>query len=196
MEIDYVTTLVVPVLMGVGLAAACGLRAFLPLFVVSLAAHYDLLTLNPSFNWLDSTPAIIALGVAVVLEILSDKIPVVDNFLDSAAIYIKPIAAAIITAGLVSQFDPWLAAVLGLITGGSTAALVHLGKAGVRMASTAVTAGTGNIFLSVGEDIFAFLGSIFAIFAPIAAGILAVAAVVLLCRFIKRRLERKRAATT
>jgi hypothetical protein len=196
MDVDYVTTLVVPVLMGIGLAAACGLRAFLPLFVVSLAAHYDLLTLNPSFNWLDSTPAMIALCVAVALEILSDKIPVVDNFLDSAAVYIKPIAAAIITAGLVSQFDPWLATVLGLITGGTTAALVHMGKAGVRVASTAVTAGMGNIFLSITEDIFAFLGSIFAIFAPIAAGILAIFAVVMLYRFIRQRIGRKCAATT
>ncbi len=86
MDIDYVSTLVIPLLMGIGLAASCGLRAFLPLFVVSLTAHYDLLTLNPSFSWLDSTPAMITLGVAVALEILSDKIPVVDNFLDSAAI--------------------------------------------------------------------------------------------------------------
>jgi hypothetical protein len=189
---DFIDTIAIPLLMGVALSAACGLRAFLPLFLLGIAAHYDLVALNQSFEWLESTPAIVAFGVAVVIEILGDKFPAVDHFLDSIAVFVKPAAAAIALAGVATNWDPVFAMVVGLIAGGTAASVVHLGKAGLRLASSMATTGTGNPILSIVEDIVSFLGTLLAMFVPIAAGIVAIFAVFALARFIKRKLSRRR----
>ena len=186
---DILQTIAIPLLMGLALSAACGLRAFLPLLLLGIAAHYDLVTLNQSFEWLESTPAIIAFGAAVVIEILGDKFPVVDHFLDSIAIFVKPAAAAIALAGVATNWDPVFAMVVGLIAGGAAASVMHLGKAGFRLASTSMTAGVGNPVLSIVEDVVSFFGTLFALFAPIAAGVLAILILVAIARFIKRKLS-------
>ena len=72
------TTLVTGLCMGLALAATCGLRAFLPLFVVSLLSHLGHIELSDGFEWMSSTSAVAGLGAAVLLELLADKIPVVD----------------------------------------------------------------------------------------------------------------------
>ncbi len=46
--------------MGLGLAAACGFRVFVPLLVMSLASRGGHLDLATSFEWIASTPAMIA----------------------------------------------------------------------------------------------------------------------------------------
>jgi hypothetical protein len=172
--------------MGISLSAACGLRAFLPLFVLSVSALFGWVELNQAFDWLGSPVAATAFGCAVLLEIISDKFPVVDNILDAIGSYVKPIAATLIVAGVIRDWDPLLAAIVGLVAGGGTAAAVHIGKAGLRMASTAVTAGLGNVFLSVVEDIAALAGSALAVFAPVLAAALLVFAFVLAWKAIAR----------
>jgi len=182
----------IPLLMGIALAAVCGLRAFLPLFALSLAAYFDFVVLNSSFDWLDSTAAIIAFGIAVVLELVADKIPAVDNLLDTAAIYVKPVAAAIVVAGVAKDLDPVFAVGLGLITGGTLAAVIHLGKAAFRLASTVITAGLGNFAISVVEDVVSFITSILALFAPVIAIIVVGLEIVLAVRFVRKRFFGKR----
>ena len=89
------------VLMGLALAATCGLRAFLPRFVVGCLGALGKLELASSFQWLQQPIALAALGLAVVLEVAGDKFPVVDHFLDSAAVVVKPIAATIAAAATI-----------------------------------------------------------------------------------------------
>ena len=164
--------------MGIGLAACAGLRAFLPLFVVSLAGKLEFVTLSDSFSWLASWPALIVFGVAVVAEILSDKIPIVDNFLDSVQIFVKPIAGAFVAATVVADWSPLYVTVVAIIGGGSAAGLVHVAKAKVRLASSVTTAGFGNPVLSVTEDVGALAGSVGALVVPqIVVGILIVGVV-------------------
>ena len=43
---------VLSVALGIGLAAACGFRVFVPMLFVSLAAKAGKLTLVPSFQWM------------------------------------------------------------------------------------------------------------------------------------------------
>ena len=62
---------------GTAIAAACGLRAFLPLLALGLAARFGMFHLRPGAEWMASDPALWALGIATVLEIASDKVPVV-----------------------------------------------------------------------------------------------------------------------
>lgn len=179
--------ILIPVLMGVALAAATGLRAFLPLFVLSIAARGGLVQLSPSFDWIESTPALIALGVAVVLEILSDKIPVLDNVLDQIGGYVKPVAATILASSLFTSIDPLFAIVLGIIAGGVPAAAVHSAKSAIRLGSTAFTFGSGNFFLSILDDLFSFLGSIIGVLAPFLAAALAIVIIAIIWRVRKRK---------
>ena len=59
--------------LGVGLAAASGFRVFLPLFVLSVAAYLgaDYLPLSEQWKWVGSIPAMITLGIAMIVEILA-----------------------------------------------------------------------------------------------------------------------------
>ncbi len=152
--------------MGIGLAACAGLRAFLPLFVVALAGKLELVTLSDSFAWLASWPALIVFGAAVVVEVLSDKFPFVDNLLDSVQLFVKPIAGALVAATVVEDWAPLYVTVVAVIGGGSAAGLVHVAKAKVRLVSSTTTAGFGNPVLSVSEDVGALAGSLGSILVP------------------------------
>lgn len=78
MEKEVITA----VALGVGLAASCGFRVFVPLLVASIAARTGVFPLNESFQWLAGWPAIISFGTATVIEIFAYYIPFVDNLLD------------------------------------------------------------------------------------------------------------------
>lgn len=163
------------VMMGVGLAASAGLRAFLPLLLVGLAGRAELVPLGEHFAWLAGTPALTVLTVAVLLEVLGDKIPLLDNALDAAGTVVRPVAGAIAAAAPITTLDPLTAAVVGLVIGTSVAGGVHLAKASLRLGSTAATAGIVNPALSVGEDVASFTGALIAIFVPVMAFALALA---------------------
>ena len=49
---------------GLGLAAACGFRVFVPLLITSIAAHSGHLQLASSFDWVGSTPALVTFSLA------------------------------------------------------------------------------------------------------------------------------------
>ena len=55
--------------LGLSLAATCGLRAFLPLLVVSALAAMGKLELADSFSWMATPLALVCFGSAVVIEI-------------------------------------------------------------------------------------------------------------------------------
>ena len=153
--------------MGLALAATCGLRAFLPLFVVSVLSHFGHIELSEGFEWMSSRLAVVGLGVAVLLEVLADKIPVVDHVLDTVAVVVKPVAAMIAAASVMTELDPMLSTVVGLVLGGTMAQGVHLVKAKLRLLSSALTATVANPFLSIIEDLLALVATIMAFLLPV-----------------------------
>ncbi len=159
--------IIITILMGISLAACAGLRAFLPLLVVSVAAKTGLIQLGSGFEWLSSWPSIIVFSVAVLFEILGDKIPAVDHFLDVFGTFVKPVAGTIAVASTFFDLSPLHATFYGIIFGGTVAEGVHLVKAKARIVSTATTAGFGNPLLSIAEDAASLSGSIMAIFIPV-----------------------------
>jgi len=159
--------LVVQLAMGISLAACAGLRAFLPLLVVGLAGKLDVIPLSGSFEWLASTPALVVFGVAVVTEVLADKIPGVDHVLDLVQVWVKPIAGTILVASVLTDLSALQTAVLGIVLGGATAGSVHLLKSKVRLLSTVTTAGLGNPLISVAEDTGVLAASVGAILVPL-----------------------------
>ena len=163
---EQVGTLAFQVAMGIGLAACAGLRAFLPLLVVSVAGKLGWVPLSDRFEWLATWPAVVVFGVAVVAELLSDKIPLIDNLLDTLQVWVKPIAGALLAIAVLTELEPLPATALGIMAGASSAGLVHVVKAKVRLLSSALTTGLGNPILSVIEDAVALVGSVLSIVVP------------------------------
>lgn len=144
-------------LLGLGLAASSGLNTFLPLLMLAGAAHFRWfgVDLNGSFGWLASDGALAALGVATLVEIVGDKVPVVDHALDVLGTWARPVAGTLAAASVFHGVDPATAALAGLVIGAPTAFGVHAAKAGTRAASSATTLGLGNPILSTLEDLTA-----------------------------------------
>ncbi|MSO57303.1 MAG: DUF4126 domain-containing protein, partial [Acidobacteria bacterium] len=60
---------------GVVLALAAGFSIFVPLLALSLAAQSGWVELSPSFAWLATIPASVALATAMILEIAAYYVP-------------------------------------------------------------------------------------------------------------------------
>lgn len=165
------TSTIMSFFLGIGLAASAGFRVFLPLFALSLGAHFgaDVLNLNESWQWVGSWPAMITLGVATLIEIAAYYIPVVDNLLDSIAIPLAAIAGTVLMASTLLDMGEVATWALAIIAGGGTAAAVSGTTATTRAISTGTTAGTGNFLVTTGETAASSVLSITSfIWAPLA----------------------------
>lgn len=193
---------------GVGLAAACGFRVFVPLFIASLAANTGVEAfggmdfqqmLGADFEWLGSTPITIALGVATVLEIGSYYIPWLDNALDTIATPAAVVAGTFISGAMLPEFmgDDAFKWIVAAIMGGGTAGVVQGASVIARGASTATTGGVGNPAVSTAELGGSVLTAGLAVMIPIVAAILVVVMLFFfirtIIRWFGRRSERKRA---
>ncbi len=188
LDIEFLKALVVPVTMGLCLAGATGFRVFLPLCLLSWAARLDILPLNGSFEWLSSNAALITFTVAVILEFIGDKFPVVDHALDAIGIFVKPVVGALIMAAPLVTLDPLIACVVGAVAGGSIAGGIGLAKAKGRLVANTATLGFAAPVISVIEDILTVLLSVMAIIFPVVA----LAGVIVLVVFISMRILRRR----
>jgi hypothetical protein len=184
-------SLVVAALTGVALAACAGLRVFLPLLAVGLAARGFDWPLASSMEWLASDAALVTFGVASVVEILGDKVPAIDHLLDGAQTFLAPAAGAMVAVSSLGELPPALAVSLGVITGAPIAAGVHLLAATTRLGSSAFTGGVANPALSIVEDAAAGVGVVLAFLIPI----LVVVALLLVALGL-RRWRRSRTAAT
>ncbi len=153
---------------GVAIAAACGLRAFLPLLALSLGVHFELLHVHPSAAWLGSMPTILTLVWATILELAADKVPALDHALDAVAMVLRPAAAALAAWATFSGAHPALAVAAAAVLGAGAMG-VQVAKAKVRIGSSMLTWGTANPLLSFAEDAIAIVLSSLAILAPLLA---------------------------
>lgn len=188
-------TWILPALLGLGLASASGLRTFLPLLALALAARLELfgVRLNEQMEWLVSTPAIAALAVAAVTEFLGDKVPVVDHVLDAVGSVARPLAGAVAAGAVFWNLDPTAAAIAGLIVGAPAALAFNTAKGGTRVASTATTGGLGNPILSFLEDLLSLGTVLLALLAPLLVPVLLIALLVVLLVLVRRFRRPRRA---
>lgn len=191
-------TWVLPALLGLGLASATGLRTFLPLLMLALAARFGLfgIALNDQMSWLADWPAIAALGVAAVVEFAGDKIPVVDHGLNVLGAFTRPVAGAVAAGSVFAGLDPTTAAIAGVIVGAPTAFAFNAAQGGARLTSTAATGGVGNPTLSFIEDVLAFCTVILAFLAPILVPVVLIVLAVLVFRLARRLREKLYARET
>jgi uncharacterized protein DUF4126 len=160
---------------GLGLAAAAGLRVFLPLLMLGAAARLGWLPLVDGFDWLASTSGLTALGVASILEIGAYYIPWIDNLLDAVASPLAILTGVLATAAVTTDLPPPLRWALAIVAGGGTAGAVQAVTSLTRLKSTALTAGLGNPVLATLELVGSFLTSIVAIVLPLVAIVLVIA---------------------
>lgn len=180
-----VLDLVLAAAAGTAIAAACGLRAFLPLLALGLGVRTGFVQLAPSGEWIASTPVLITLAWATAVELAADKVPALDHALDAVSTFIRPVAAAAAAWCTFAGLPPVLAIAAALVLGGGAFG-VHVAKAKLRIGTSFLTFGTLNGFVSVAEDLFAMSLAAMAVLAPIAAFCAVVLFVVLLLRIARR----------
>ena len=175
-----------------GLSASAGLNAYIPLLVVGVIGHYfpDTLKLNQPWNLIANPWILILLGVLVIIEMLADKVPAVNHINDLIQTVVRPAAGAVAfaaSAKVVTDINPVLALACGLLVAGS----VHAVKSvAVRPAVTAATGGSGNVPVSIAEDVAATGVSILSLVLPVIMGTLLVIFFIMLAWWLARRASR------
>ncbi len=184
-------TLFTNLLGAIGLGSASGLNAWIPLLGLGIAQRVGAVTLTEPFDRLGSNTALALLALVFLIDLIGDKIAVIDHVLHAVGTVVAPVSGAIVFAAqdnLLSQSHPWAAAFAGVVLGES----VQLARGAVRPAVTAGTAGVGNPVVSAVEDAVAAVMTVLAIVVPVLAFLLLVALVVVLWRRV-RRWRRRRA---
>lgn len=185
---------VIAIFVGLGLAAACGLRVFLPLLVTSVSSHLGVIDLGPEWAWAGSWPAMVALGVAAAFEIGAYWVPWLDHALDVIAGPCAVVAGTLVAASQFGEIEPLVKWASALIAGGGLAATVKAAAMSIRAGSTVTTAGIGNPAVSTVESLLATAASVVAIIAPLIIGAALALVVLVVGVLVLRRVRRSRRA--
>jgi hypothetical protein len=193
---------VLEVLTGSGLAASAGLNAYIPLLSMGLLARYtDVITLPDGWRWLTNGWVLVILALLLAIELVADKVPVVDHVNDVVQTVIRPASGGLAfgagaSSETVTVSDPgaffasneWIPIIAGVLI----ALAVHGLKAASRPLINATTAGIGAPVASTAEDVTSVLVSLAAILLPLLVLVFLVALVFFLVWFLRRRRERRR----
>ncbi|MDT0529980.1 DUF4126 domain-containing protein [Micromonospora sp. DSM 115977] len=190
------------VLTGTGLAASAGLNAYIPLLTMGLLARYtSLIDLPGGWQWLGNGWVIAILAVLLVVEVVADKVPVVDHVNDVVQTVVRPTAGGLAfgagsSSETVTVSDPdtffsssqWVPVVAGVVI----ALGVHLLKSAARPVINATTAGVGAPVASTAEDATSAAMSVVAIILPVLVLAFLLGLVVFVFWFVRRRSDRRR----
>ena len=175
--------LVLSICLGIGLAAACGFRVFVPLLGISTAALAGDVDLASGFDWVGTWPALGCFLTATILEIAAYYVPWIDNVLDNIATPAAVVAGTVVAASVIADMSPLMQWTLAVIAGGGTAGVVQASTVALRGASTVTTGGTANFLVATAELIASVCTTILAILLPVACvGLVLVVAGLLLIR--------------
>ena len=164
-------------LTGTGLAASAGLNAYIPLLTMGLLARYtDAIDLPAGWSWITNGWTLLILALLLAIEVVADKVPVVDHVNDVVQTVVRPTAGGLaFGAGSSSQTvtvsDPgsffgshqWVPIAAGVLI----ALCVHGVKAASRPVVNATTAGMGAPVASTAEDVGSVVMSVLAIVLPV-----------------------------
>jgi hypothetical protein len=164
---DFSIESLIGIALGIGLAAATGFRIFIPLLLVGLAARFDMLPLGDGFQWLATTPALLTLGTAAVLETLGYYIPGVDHALDVLAGPATLLAGIVASAAVMTEVPPAVLWPVAVIAGGGAAGLTKASTALLRAKSGVATGGLANPIVSTIETVGATGITLLAIAVPV-----------------------------
>jgi len=161
------------VLLGIGLAATCGFRIFVPLLIMGIAGVSGYLNLSTGFEWIASYPAMIVFGIATVFEVVAYFFPYIDNLLNTISTPFSILAGVIVSAAVIADISPFLQWTLAIIiAGGGAASATSLLSNGAHHASTVVSGGITTPVISAVESVISVFLPVLAIAMPVLAFIL------------------------
>lgn len=178
--------LVLSIALGVVLAAATGLRVFLPALIASAAAYTGHLQLDEGFAWLGTPFALTMLGVAALVEVIAYYVPGVDNLLDTLSTPAAFIAGTVLSAAVMTDLPPIVQWAAAIIAGGGAAGLTQGVTAMLRAKSTLFTGGIGNPAVATAELGGALAVPLLALAAPFAALALMILLLWMALRLLRR----------
>jgi hypothetical protein len=153
--------------LGAGLASVAGVRAFVPLALYVLFAQMGFIV-PPDLLGLPADWTVVGvLSALAVVEILLDKVRVLDPGFGYAMVVVRALAGAVLFE---TMFEPEALldgrAVPGLVLGGGIAAFIAVLTVLLRPSSSTESAGVSTAFLSAIEDVVAILGGLIGLFLP------------------------------
>ena len=188
--------LLIAVAAGVVLAASAGLRAFMPLFGVGLASRFFDWSIAPSMDWMATDVGLVGLGIATLVELLADKVPLVDHTLDVLHTIVGPLAGALVAFSLTADLPTAIGAILAIALGAPVAGGVHLMAAITRVKSSVMSAGSFNPALSLAEDFISVSAIVLTIFIPLITLVIAPIVLGVILGYALRRFSRRGPASS
>jgi hypothetical protein len=196
---------VLEALTGTGLAASAGLNAYIPLVLLGTLARWtDLVDLPSGWQWLSNGWVLLILAILLTVEVVADKVPVVDHVNDVVQTVVRPTAGGLAfgagsTSETVTVTDPgaffsshqWVPIAAGVLI----ALAVHGVKAAARPVVNTATAGVGAPVASTVEDAGSILVSVAAILFPLLV-IVGLAVLAWFAVWIARRRSRRPARSS
>jgi len=197
---------VLEALTGTGLAASAGLNAYIPLLMMGLLARFtDVIDLPQGWSWLANGWVLVILGILLAVELVADKVPIVDHANDVVQTVVRPTAGGLAFgagsgAQTVTVSNPgsffgshqWVPVAAGVLI----ALCVHGVKATARPVVNVSTAGFGAPVVSTVEDFGSALMSVLAILMPILVLVGIVLFVWLAITVVRRRRRKRESASS
>lgn len=158
-------------LAGISLSAAAGLRVFLPVLALGLAARFGVLELGEEFAWLASDPVLLVVAIAALIEIGAYYVPLIDNLLDTLTTPAAIGGGTVIVASLLPEMQGFLQWGLAALLGGGSAGIVQGTTVIARGLSTSSTGGLGNPLVATSETGGSLVAILLAFVMPVVFGI-------------------------
>jgi uncharacterized membrane protein len=161
-------------LFALGLALAClaGIRAYLTVFGVGIAALLGWMPLPAGMDVVTSPWVLGTAGALAVVEFFADKIPGVDSAWDLVNTLARVPVGAFLASAALSPDGEWSLAAAAV--GGVAALSTHALKSSTRVAINASPEPVSNWVASGTEDVIAVGGLGLTLVAPVLAGLLLV----------------------
>ena len=156
--------------LALGTAWTTGINLYATVTVLGLLQKFGATKLPGGLDVLDNWWIIGIAGGLYAVEFLADKIPYVDSVWDVVHTFIRVPAGAIVAYAATNQMEPSVYIIAALV-GGGLALSSHGTKAALRVAANLSPEPVSNWSLSLVEDVVAFVGTVLAVFAPIAIAV-------------------------
>ncbi|GIF71210.1 DUF4126 domain-containing protein [Asanoa siamensis] len=191
-------------LTGAGLATSAGLNAYIPLLAIGLLSRYtDVVALPAGWSWLGNGWVILILSGLLAIEVVADKVPVLDSANDVVQTVVRPTAGGLAFGAGTSTAtvsDPgsffgshqWVPVAVGVLL----ALGVHGIKATARPVINVGTGGVGAPVASTLEDVASVVMSVVALVLPLLILIFLVGLVLFFVWVLRRRGARARARSS
>ena len=191
-------------LTAAGLSSAAGLNAYIPLLMLGLLNRFtSWVALPEGWGWLSNGWALGILAVLLLIEMVADKVPVIDSVNDVVQTVVRPASGGLVFASgvgaqTIAVENPGETLGAGqwvpLLIGAGIALVFHLLKSGARPLRNLGTAGVAAPVVSTAEDGASLGLSVLAVALPVVVLVAAVALAVLLFIGV-RRLRPRRTGT-